>query len=338
VFLRCGSDAADGVSWGHAVSPSLDVIVVNWNSGGALGECLASVAVADYRSIALRRVVVVDNASNDKSVECSTGFDLPVTVVRNSYNLGFARACNQGARLGDADYLLFLNPDVCLSASSLVAPVVFLEQNRHIGICGIRLVDGQGGSSTSCARLPRPRNLLCQIVGFDRIWPRLFPPCFLSAAELRVSRPVEQVSGACFFVRRQVYDLLNGFDERYFMYYEEVDFSLRARCIGYTSYYLSTSSAVHRGGGCSEGVRGRRLFYLLESRLAFAMKQFSRPAFLCVLGATLLLEPWIRVIRACFRGAFDEVRHTLEAYTALYPSVVRGQSLSSDRVPSSTTP
>jgi GT2 family glycosyltransferase len=307
------------------MKPSLDIVIVNWNSGGALGECLASVAAADCGSIVLRRVVVVDNASNDKSVECSTGFELPVTVVRNSDNLGFARACNQGARLGDADYVLFLNPDVYLSASSLVAPGVFLEQNRNIGICGIRLTDGTGVSSTSCARLPGARNLLYQIVGLDRIWPRLFPPCFLSAAELRVSRPVEQVSGACFFVRRQVYDLLNGFDERYFMYYEEVDFSLRARSIGYISYYLSTVSAVHRGGGCSERVKGRRLFYLLESRLAFAMKQFSRPAFLCVLGATLFLEPWIRVIWACFRGALDEIRNTLAAYIALYASLVRGQ-------------
>jgi len=307
------------------LTPTLDVVIVNWNSGSALAKGLASVAAADCGTFELKKLVVIDNASDDKSMECVAGAGLPLEAVYNSGNLGFARACNQGARLGDANYLLFLNPDVQLSVRSLAEPLAFLEQNKSVGICGIRLVDEAGLDLVSCARLPTPGRLLRQVVGLDRLYPRLFRPCFMTADELQVSCPVEQVSGACFLVRRSVYDLLDGFDERYFMYFEEVDFSLRAKIQGYASYYLSTVTAVHIGGACSRRVKGRRLFYLLQSRLAFARKQFSRPAYLCVLWATLVLEPWVRAVRAALRGALDEVRHTLQAYGALYCSLMKSR-------------
>ena len=307
------------------MKPSLAIVIVNWNSGPLLARSLASVAAAERGTFALERVVVVDNSSDDESMGEVADPGCVLAVVQNTRNHGFARACNQGARLCNADYLLFLNPDVQLSAGSLAEPIAFLEQNGDVAICGIKLIDAEGRDSASCARLPSAGRLIRQVLGLDRLFPRLFPPCFLTPAELKASRPVEQISGACFFVRRSVYDLLEGFDERYFMYFEEVDFSLRARIQGYASYYLSTVTAGHVGGACTGRVKGRRLLYLLNSRLAFARKHFSRPAYLCVWWATLALEPWVRITRAALRGALDEAGDTLEAYGALYSSLMKSR-------------
>jgi len=309
------------------MAPALDIVVVNWNSGPALANCLSSIAAAQSGSFVLAQVVVVDNASEDGSLDCARESRLPLRVLRNPENRGYARACNQGASCGAADYLLFLNPDVRLSSDALAEPIAFLERPEAgaVGICGIRLTDAGGRDSTSCARLPRPGSLVYGAFGLDRCFPKVFTPRFLSGEEIRESGSAEQIMGAFFLVRRQVYDSLRGFDERFFMYYEEVDFCARAKAHGFSSYYLSKVTAVHIGGGCSQSVPGRRLFYSLESRLAYARKHFSRHGFFWVLFASLAVEPLARIARACVRASFREMSHTLEAYSALCGSLLRGR-------------
>lgn len=315
------------------MAPALDLVIVNWNSGSALADCLGSIAAAQGGRFVLAQVVVVDNASEDDSLDCCRDSRLPLRVLRNPENLGYARACNQGACCGAADYVLFLNPDVRLSPGALAEPIAFLERPEAgaVGICGIRLTDAEGRDSTSCARLPRPGNLLYGAFGLDQCFPKLFTPRFLSGDELGESGSAEQIMGAFFLVRRPVYDSLRGFDERFFMYYEEVDFCARARAQGFSSYYLSNVTAVHIGGGCSQSVQGRRLFYSLESRLAYAMKHFSRHGFFCVLFASLAVEPLARIARACVHASFREMSHTVEAYSALCGSLLRGRLAAGSR-------
>ena len=308
------------------MTPALDIVIVNWNSGSALADCLASIMVAQSDRFVLSQIVVVDNASIDHSLDCCRVSRLPLRVLPNSENLGYARACNQGASGGAAKYVLFLNPDVRLSPGALAEPIAFMERPKAsaVGICGIRLTDAKGTDSTSCARLPRPGNLVYQSFGLDRCFPRLFPPRFLSGDELARSGCAEQIMGAFFLVRRPVYDSLHGFDERFFMYYEEVDFCARARARGFSAYYLINVTAVHIGGGCSRSVPGRRLFYSLESRLAYARKHFSPLGFFSVLLASLAVEPLARFARACVHFSFREMSHTAEAYGALGGSLLQG--------------
>jgi len=308
------------------MTPTLDIVIVNWNSGSALADCLGSIMAAQNDKFVLGQVVVVDNASGDDSLDCCRESPLPLRVLRNAENLGYARACNQGARSGAAETVLFLNPDVRLSPDALAEPIAFLERPEAgaVGICGIRLTDAEGTDSTSCARLPRPGDLVYQSFGLDRCFPKLFPPRFLSGHELERSASAEQIMGAFFLVRRPVYDSLHGFDERFFMYYEEVDFCARARARGFSAYYLSNVTAVHIGGGCSRSVPGRRLFYSLQSRLAYARKHFSRLGFFWVLLASLAVEPVARFARACVHFSFREMSHTAEAYRALCGSLLQG--------------
>ena len=99
--------------------PSLDVIIVNWNAGPLLRRCLTALTEARSPSFTLARVVVVDNASSDGSLDGLSDLSLPLQIVRNASNRGFGAACNQGAAGSTSDFLLFLNPDVYVTVNAL---------------------------------------------------------------------------------------------------------------------------------------------------------------------------------------------------------------------------
>jgi hypothetical protein len=146
---------------------------------------------------------VVDNASEDASADGLDGLPLPLTIIRNSENRGFAFACNQGAKLGDSEYILFLNPDSRFFPDSLVKPLHFLEEKRNdrVGILGVQLVDKNGIVQRNVARFPTPKSLFHQMLGLDRLWPRSFPSHFMTDWDHRESREVDQVTGAFYLVR-----------------------------------------------------------------------------------------------------------------------------------------
>lgn len=301
------------------MSVLVDIVIVNWNTGPLLRECLESIVV-DERGFTLDRVIVVDNASSDRSLDGLDKIGLPLILIRNSENRGFAAACNQGARDSRADYLLFLNPDTRLFADSLSVPLAFLEapQNKTVGICGIQLVDDSGNVSRSCARFPTPGRLCAWMLGLDRIFPRFFRSHLMQEWRHDTSMHVDQVIGAFFMVRRWLYDHLGGFDERFFVYQEEVDFSLRAQQLGWRSYYLAEAKAYHKGGASSGQVKAKRLFYALRSRILYAYKHFGRIQATVVLLGTLMLEPFTRVLQNLLSFSFRSVGETLTAYSMLY--------------------
>jgi GT2 family glycosyltransferase len=278
---------------------TLDIVIVNWNSGPYLSRALASIQEAEPPQARVN-TIVVDNCSSDESLELANQCGLKATIVVNTVNRGFAAACNQGASMGTGEYVLFMNPDLELNSESLSTPLDFMRRDadQHIAICGIRLVDAHGRLTASCARFPTAATLIARCFALDRILPAHFPPHFLTEAELRASRPVDQVIGAFFLVRRKAFEALDRFDERFFMYYEELDLSYRAARGGYSSYYLSEAHATHYGGRSTTAVPARSLVYSWDSRIKYAFKHFSTFEGYCVLGATLLAEPWTRLIYA----------------------------------------
>jgi GT2 family glycosyltransferase len=299
----------------------LDIVIVNWNSGTRLRECLSSIGplTGEVDDIT---VTVVDNASTDGSLGNLPRLNCAVRIIRNVRNEGFGRACNLGARRGTAKYLLFLNPDTRLHPGALSVPFRFMESEdaARVGICGIQCVDAAGTIARSCARFPTPGHMVAHSLGLDRLLPRIFPPHFLSEWPHDTDRTVDQVIGAFLFVRRVLFERLGGFDERFFVYYEDLDFALRARQAGWGSRYLATATIYHEGGGTSRQVTARRLFYSLRSKLAFARKHFSAGGFLAVLLATLFLEPMTRTAYALRKGDRKGVADTGKAYLTLYRS------------------
>ena len=307
--------------------PGLDIVIVNWNAGAQLRECISSVAAASLEGLSLSRVVVVDNASTDGSVERLEAGTLPLEVLRNDRNRGFGAACNQGVRGSRADYLLFLNPDTRIARDALAVPVAFLEEAAHrsIAICGIRLVGEAGTVHRSCARHPRPRHLAARALGLDRIAPRTFPGLFLCDWAHDDDRAVDHVMGAFLLIRREVFEELAGFDERFFVYLEDLDLTLRAKQRGHATWFLARTQAYHRGGGTSDQVRAARLYYSLYSRMLYGHKHYAFPTALALDALTLLVEPFVRGAASLVRGAFHEIPETLRGYAWLWGASLTGR-------------
>jgi N-acetylglucosaminyl-diphospho-decaprenol L-rhamnosyltransferase len=298
----------------------LDIVIVNWNAGSGLRDCLQSIAHANRNTYKLNRVVVVDNASSDGSVDNLKGLDLPVTLIKNSRNLGFAAACNQGALGSEADYVLFLNPDTKVFSETLESSVAWMStrENARTGILGVQLVDETGNVSRTCARFPNPSMFLAKMFGFNRLLPRHFPDHFYIEWDHKDSRTVEQVMGAFFLVRESVFMELGGFDERFFVYFEEVDFSLRAKQAGWDTYFLASTQCYHRGGGTSEQVKARRLYYSLQSRILYSLKHFGTRKSSFLLLGTLFIEPVARVAQCVVRLSPRSVWEVMHGYCLLW--------------------
>ena len=195
---------------------------------------------------------------------------------------------------------------------------ILRPENADVGIVGIQLVDEQGDVARSCARFPTVLVLIAQAIGLNRFL------LFRNLTQAMVEWPhdststVDQVIGAFFLIRRSLLKVLGGFDERFFVYFEEVDLALRAHQAGYRSVFLAEAQAFHAGGGTSHQVKARRLFYFLRSRLLYAFKNFSWIGALVVFLATLLVEPFSRSSLALLRRSWPNLKETWAAYGLLW--------------------
>jgi len=306
----------------------LDIITVNWNSGEQLKACLESIPPACRNSFTLSRVVVVDNASTDGSADALDDVPVPLTVIRNSENRGFAAACNQGARGSQAECLLFLNPDTRLLEDSLATPLAFMEkqENRNVGVVGIQLIDQRGDVSRIGTAFRTPATLMLEIVGLHRLLPSRFLPASMIEWDHLTTREVDHVTGAFFLVRRPLFEMLGGLDERYFVYFEDVDFCADAKQAGWTTLYLAGVRAFHKGGGTGERVKASRLFYSLRSRIHYAYKHFGWWSATAILFTTLFVEPVVRVAYAVARGSGENISATFGGIFRLWmglPAIFR---------------
>lgn len=297
-------------------------MLVNWNAGPQLANVISS--IESHHDGLVTSVIVIDNASTDNSLHLPDAhlrnLPFPLHIVRNKENRGFSAACNQGTSLAKSEYLLFLNPDTRLFENSLSVPLKFMQQpdNANVGICGIQLIDEAGSVAITCARFPSLYRYTAEALGLTKL-PRLRSWNHrMIEWDHRTTREVDQLMGAFFLVRANLFHALKGFDERFFVYFEEVDFSYRAHMSGYRSIFLSDAQAFHAGGGTSQQVKAVRLFYALRSRLLYGFKHFSRIRAFMLLALTMLVEPVSRVVFSFLRGGVRDVRDTMAAYRMLW--------------------
>jgi len=303
---------------------SVTIVIVNYNTGEQLTNCLRSINDADKTHI-VEEVVVVDNSSTDRSLEGIQNINLKLRLIRNTKNLGFAKACNQGAKFSDSEYILFLNPDCQLRYDSLSVPIEFMEkeENKNIGIIGIQLINDKGEVTKSCIKFPTFWMFLTKIFGLHHLFPSgLLPIYYMYDFDFNSSKLVDQVSGAFFLVRRSLFEKLKGFDERFFVYFEDLDFSLRARRIGYSSYYLALVKAYHKGGGTTEYLKGVSLFYYLRSRILYCYKHFDIFQATILSFLTLFVEPITRIVFAILsKSSPYSIKDIIKAYFLIWSKI-----------------
>ncbi|MET4805205.1 glycosyltransferase family 2 protein [Limibacillus sp. MBR-115] len=309
------------------MTQELDVIVVNWFAGPLLTQCLTSLKRASSGGVSLSRVIIVDHGSEDgpldRAVNAEAALQLPLTVLTDHSNPGYGAGANKGARAGSADYLLFLNPDVYLTAQNLTAALDVLRQDsdHRCGIVGIALKDGKGDITRSCARFPTPGGLLAEALGLPKLWPSRFKSLFMTEWEHSENREVDHVMGAFWLMRRADFERLGGFDETFFMYLEDVDFSYRARAAGLASRFIATTSAQHIGGGTTRRLsQGHRLAFWLDARLTYARKHFNLAGRAVTWAALFLAEPPARLVWALRKGSADRLISVFEGYWIFFAS------------------
>lgn len=289
----------------------IDIVIVNWNAGPQLADCVVSINKFDHGLVS--KIVVVDNGSVDGSDDAVE--NLPnVDLLRAGENLGFGRACNLGATRATNEYILFLNPDAALYEGTLPKVLAFMEapENAHVGICGVQLIEEDGRVARSCARFPTAVRFVSRAIGLDRMFRKL--GYHMADWDHRSRGQVDHVIGAFFFMRKSLFLDMGGFDPRFFVYLEDLDFSYRCANAGWPSFYLADVQAFHYGGGTSEQVKAHRLFYSLRSRIQYAFKHFSVLGALTVLLATLCIEPMSRTLLAVARRSFSSIKEIWLAY------------------------
>jgi hypothetical protein len=233
----------------------LSIIIINWNSKAYLQECLKSLN-GNSKGLT-REILVVDNASHDGSAQMVAAEFPGVTFIQSDRNLGFAAANNRAARQAKGDCLLFLNPDTVVEGDALVKLVQTLRRLPDAGIVGARLLNSNRTLQTSCIQsFPTVTNqvLDCELL---RRW---FPQSSLwgMAALFDDSLeplPVEAISGACLMIKREVFERLGRFEERYFMYSEDIDLGFKIHQAGHKCYYVPAATVIHHGGGSSQNAR-----------------------------------------------------------------------------------
>lgn len=294
----------------------VDIVIVNWNSGDYLEKCINSIFGPNNKTC-VNIVFIIDNDSKDSSLN-SIKLNDKIQFIQNKENFGFARASNQGFKLSKAPYILLLNPDTQLLESTLEDCIAFMEKNQDIDILGCCLLNDKGEVTPSCARFPTAARLLVDSTGLSKILPSIFKPAILMTDwDHKTSRFVDQVMGAFMFMRQSVFEKIGFFDERFFVYYEDLDFSKRLSATEGKSFFNAGISAIHSGKGTTETVKPFRLFLNLRSRLQYAKKYFTVSGYLLVWLGTYFIEPISRVSYLFFSGKFSEIKSVLKGYKML---------------------
>lgn len=254
----------------------VSIVVVNYNAGKLLEPCI------DLSLQQAGEVILVDNASADRSMDevtCRFGGNSRLRVIHNSTNLGFAVACNIGAKVARGQFVLFLNPDCALEEGAVSQLLLALESAPKAGMAGGLLLDEDGKEQGGGRRaVPTPWRSLVRVFHLSRFsdrWPKLFAGFDLHKQPLPDGPiEVEAISGACTMVKRHAMQDVGPWDEKYFLHCEDLDLCMRYRQKGWIILFVPGSRIVHHRGACS---RSRPLF--VEWHKHHGMLRFYRKFF-----------------------------------------------------------
>lgn len=231
------------------------VIIVNYNTADEIEKCLTSAFSSQLSDHSLE-VIVVDNNSSDNSIKVIERF-AQVKLIQNKENLGFAKANNIGARLATGDFLFFLNPDTQVKKDTISNLLEFSKKNLN-AIVSPKILNPDGSIQGSCYNLPTILGAIKEYwLGKKGAYEKFAP---VGVQPLKV----EAIVGAAMFMPRKIFEKLGGFDERFFLYYEDLDFCRRAAKLKIPVYFLPQAKVIHflgRAGGNVEHLKKSAKIY-----------------------------------------------------------------------------
>jgi GT2 family glycosyltransferase len=287
------------------------IIIVNFNSGNLLERCINSIyhRLNQYDF----ELIIVDNNSNDNSLFFLEKEKERSIIIFNMENAGFAKACNIGASKAKGDYLLFLNPDTTILSVNLQELKMIYEKDSKIGTIGVKQIGESGIIHKTCAQFPNAKQYVNKVLGLNKFSSRIFPFRFLDL-NYDENQIVDQVIGSFLFMKKSIFRDHNGFDEQFFVFYEEMDLAYRLKLSGLDNFYFSKMSIYHLGGGTTSKVKEHRLIYSWESRLKFFKKHKGTIENILIQFITLVLEPLSRIVKALIMSSYQEIPIIIRAW------------------------
>lgn len=281
--------------------PSLQIVIVNRNSGPLVHRCATSIAGASKEGLQLVDVAIVDDGSTDGSGDANFPTEIPCRVIRRARS-GYGASCNAAALTATSDYVLFLNTDLFLERESLSRAVAFLENpaNAGTGILGIQLRYENGEIARHCRKFPGLVDFAGGALGLEPVMRAFGRGGFLDF-DCRSTRKVDQPIGAYMLMRGPLFRQIKGYDERFFVYYEDLDLTLRARAAGYDAVFFADVWATHLAGATAKGVWAESIFFNLRSKLVFIVKRFGVAWGIVFLPLIYVVEPTLRCVASLSR-------------------------------------
>lgn len=270
-------------------------VIVAYNSADSIGFCLDSLFARSQTPISAS---VVDNSPRDDTAKAVEAYRAAhpgrdIALIRRPENIGFAAGCNLGAKGRSEEYLMFLNPDTALENDAPSILISFLRANPGAKIAGPQIRDSGNRVTRTCRNFPTPFGMFLDATGIDAYVGFYRMTTFDHAS----TRKVDQVIGACMMMRRDDYEALGGFDERFFIYYEEVDFCKRAVDAGGEVWFCADAAIIHQAGGSAEVPESLPLMpgYLRRSRAEYFAKHYGLIPQFIVCGISICES----VVKAC---------------------------------------
>lgn len=288
----------------------LSIIIVSYNTKDLLKECLVSV----YKNIGglNHEIIIVDNGSNDGTIEMVKNEFLEIRLIENKENLGFPKANNKGMELAKGDYVLLLNPDTVAMAGSIDSMINFLKNNIDVGAVAARLLNPDGTNQPSVSKFPDlftlfarfciPRFISNKIKKFlikSNLNKKLGSQVnsYFSLRNVEVPTEVDDVSGACLLIGRKTIEGVGLLDDKFFLYCEDIDWCYRTRKKGWKLVYLPEARVIHYGGKATGGdFKPFPLCCGIESEYYFFKKHYNKrinqSAKILLIFALLIRAPW----------------------------------------------
>jgi len=229
----------------------LSIVILSYNTRDLTLACLKSIVPIFKKELEAKEleIIIVDNNSSDDSVESikryisNIRYEGIIKLIRNEKNLGFGKGCNIGAKETGGKYILFLNSDTQVLDKGFFGMTEFLDKNPKAGILGGKLEDNDGSIQSSAGKFYNLFNLLIMLLGLERLG-------FLRSSPEKIQK-VDWVSGACLMVRSDIFRKLSGFDEKIFMYMEDMEICFRVKKSGYETYFYPDIKLLHKSLGSS---------------------------------------------------------------------------------------
>ena len=278
------------------MSKLVSVVIVSFNVRGFLENLIISLnrALEGIES----EIVVVDNSSDDDTVEFVRNNFPDVKLIENSVNVGFGKANNQGVKASTGEYLLLINPDAIVEENTIRELLTFSKEHPEAGATSCKVLNADGTLQKTCRRgFPTPWVAFTKISGLSALFPRtrLFGRYNLTYLNPEKDHEVDAIGGSLMFIPRRVFQEVKGFDEDYFMYGEDIDLCYKIKRAGYRVYYTPRTTAIHFKGESTRRSNVNQTYEFYRAMSVFVEKRYGMNTVLSrALRAAILINRQVR--------------------------------------------